>query len=107
MPTARTPHVKFIHRGGRRPVGFLPDELVDQVKVVGQKVVDVAKVEQVWLEVSLDDEWIAAYQVIPQQGQPVIGEVRVFPLESFKRQTRKAGEWIAGAALGLRASVPA
>jgi hypothetical protein len=33
----------------------------------------------VWVEEALEDRWVAAYRIAPQDGRPVITEVRVFP----------------------------
>jgi hypothetical protein len=109
MPTARTPTVTFRPAHERRPVRFIPDALLDRVKKVDlakiPKGVEWVDVQEAWLEVDLDDGWTAAYRVMPQQGQPVIGEVRVFPTESFT--SRNPGEWVSGTFLGLNATVPA
>lgn len=32
-----------------------------------------------WIEVDIDDEWTAAYRVVPSRDTLVIGELRVFP----------------------------
>lgn len=58
--------------------------------------------DEAWLEVVLEGGWIAAYRLIPQGGQPVVGEVRIFPEE---RSPRSAGRWSAER-LGNQAPVP-
>ncbi len=58
--------------------------------------------EEAWLEVELEGGWIAAYRLISQEGQPVVGEVRVFPNENAPR---RAGRWSAER-LGSQAPVP-
>lgn len=58
--------------------------------------------DEAWLEVDLDGGWIAAYRLIPQGGQPVVGEIRVFPNENAPR---RAGRWSAER-LGSQAPVP-
>lgn len=58
----------------------------------GYKAADVglARVASSWLEVTIADGWLAAYRLVPQDGQPVIAEVRVFPAEAGRRT---AGTW--------------
>lgn len=58
--------------------------------------------DEAWLEVELDDGWIAAYRLVAQGGQPVIGEIRVYPNE---KAPRDAGRWSADH-LGTKAPVP-
>lgn len=89
----------------RRPVRWIPTELLDQVKKLDPVTVERVDVQEIWFEVALNAEWTAAYRVLPQHGQPVIGEVRVFPKESFP--SRNPGEWVGGNLLGLGATVPA
>ena len=57
-----------------------------------------------WFERPLDDDWFIAYQLFVQAGIPVIGELRIFPREDFRR--RPPGEWSASL-LGVEAKVPA
>lgn len=61
-------------------------------------------VENAWLEVVLDDQWMAAYRFANQGGGPVIAEVRVFPWDETLKQ-RQSGEW-GGEWLGVNAVVP-
>jgi hypothetical protein len=37
--------------------------------------------EEVWVEVRLDAHWVAAFRVEPEDGQPVVSELRVLPYE--------------------------
>jgi len=37
-------------------------------------------VEEGWVEAPLDNAWMAAYRIAVQQGQPVVAELRIFPL---------------------------
>lgn len=37
--------------------------------------------DEIWVEVRLDAEWVAACLIQPDAGQPVIAEVRVVPYE--------------------------
>ena len=60
-------------------------------------------VYNVWLEMPLDEHWMVAHRLVPQAGQPVVAEVRVFPREASRS---KRGEWSARL-LGVRALVPA
>ena len=64
----------------------------------------VRRVEDFWLEERTDD-WIAAYRIVAANGRPWIGEIRVFPVGTFKQ--RPEGEWVEGLLAGVRASVPA
>lgn len=60
--------------------------------------------DQIWVRVQLDDEWIAAYRVVSQDGYPVIGELRVFPAEPGPRPN--AGTWRSGEFLRMNAKAP-
>ncbi len=60
-------------------------------------------VREVWVEAPVGADWIAAYRLTPQNGMPVIAELRVFPAEvSHSTPGRWSGEW-----LGVHAHVPA
>jgi len=72
------------------------------VENLGTAQATVIGIHEAWFEVALTDDWTAAYRVVPQDGAPVIAEVRVFPRESGWRM---AGEW-SGVYLGLHATVP-
>jgi hypothetical protein len=63
------------------------------------------RLEEVWIEVDLGNAWTAAYRITPQDGVPVIAELRVFPRESVKPPARRPGQWT-DAALGMSATVP-
>ncbi|SRR6266571_1061956 len=54
--------------------------------------------DEAWIEVPMDDGWVAAYRLVGRRGQPVIAEVRLFPNESTREI---AGQWS-----GESASVP-
>lgn len=56
-----------------------------------------------WAEEPLDNQWTIAFQIINQSGNPVVGEIRLFPRESYK--CRPVGQWSAKYR-GTRASVP-
>jgi len=43
-----------------------------------------------WVEADLDDSWRLAIRVVPQNGEPVVAEVRVFPKEADRPGY---GEW--------------
>ena len=58
--------------------------------------------EDVWIESPFADNWVAAYRLAAQDGQPVIAEVRVFPREDHRRHF---GEW-SGVLQGVHARVP-
>jgi len=59
--------------------------------------------EEIWVEAELNDGWIAAYRLLPQEGVPVIGELRIFP--KSPRNARQPGLWD-GALLGSDVTVP-
>jgi hypothetical protein len=66
-------------------------------------------VEDVWLEVEIGGGWRAAFRLVPYAGQPVIGELRVFPADRYPG--RRVGEWRAavlgvGAAKGVHKRLP-
>lgn len=71
-----------------------PDEARDYMHVV---------VENYWTDVPIGDEWIAAFRFTPQDGQPVISEVRIYPAEG---KPMGPGRWSAEL-LGAHAPVPA
>jgi hypothetical protein len=65
--------------------------------------VDFAGPPELWLEVPLGDEWLAAYRLAAgADGRPVIAELRVFPAE----EKRVPGRWSAER-LGASAPIPA
>jgi hypothetical protein len=37
--------------------------------------------DEVWVEIRLDADWVAAYRIEPDEGRPVIAELRVLPYE--------------------------
>lgn len=59
-----------------------------------------AKITNVWLEADLDGDWRAAFRLIPYQGEPVVGEIRIFPADEWS--DRRPGQWRASA-VGIRA----
>ena len=66
-------------------------------------------VECPWIYEPLDDAWVVAYRIVAQGGEPVVGEVRIFPRETPKGDLRTSllgpGEW-SGKLLGHLATVP-
>jgi hypothetical protein len=86
---------------------LLPEPYKDRVERLDVKPIPVPIVKnpEAWFEVDLDAHWRAAYRVLQQAGRPVIGEVRVFPIEQ-DNEGRQPGEW-SGAFVGLHAQVPA
>lgn len=46
------------------------------------EVAAVINVNDCWVEAAIDDQWIAAYRLIAQEGSPVIAEIRIFPAET-------------------------
>jgi hypothetical protein len=56
-----------------------------------------------WIEVQLGHDWIAAYRLVADHGRAVVGEVRLFPAETWWK--RPLGGW-SGELLGVRACVP-
>lgn len=49
------------------------------------------RVRHVWLELEIGDGWRAAFRLVPHAGEPVIGEVRVFPADEWPE--RRKGQW--------------
>lgn len=51
--------------------------------------------DEVWIELRLDADWVAAYLIEPADGRPVIAEVRVLPYEddSERKALFGPGEW--------------
>jgi hypothetical protein len=78
-----------------------PDSALPRIAEFG------TKVHNVWVEARLDEEWTCAYRLLEQDGQIVVGELRVFPIEKRKRgePARKPGEWSAKW-LGVEAKAP-
>ena len=66
---------------------------------------DVGAVEicEDWVETPLGDDWVVAVRILPQDGQPVVGELRVFPSEPGRPVY--GGRWSAEV-LGDKAKVP-
>src|SRR5206468_7813862 len=61
-------------------------------------------VYEVWVEAAVNDQWMAAYRLVPgQHREPVIAELRIFPRE--RMNGRPPGRWSA-AVLGIEANVP-
>lgn len=50
---------------------------------------DFRKHLETWYVYPLTDQWTAAFRLVPQDGRPVIGELRIYPTE----QGAKPGEW--------------
>ncbi len=62
-------------------------------------------VQEVWVESRLDSEWVAAFRLFEEEGDVVIGELRVFPAEPNRGQP---GRWSAETKRrGVEAQVPA
>lgn len=56
---------------------------------------------EIWLEMPLDDAWMAAYRLLPHEGVPTAVELRIFPSTG----ERSAGRWMVDA-LGDNAAFP-
>jgi hypothetical protein len=41
----------------------------------------VALVKECWIEATVDDRWMVAYRLTPQNGVPIVAEVRLFPIQ--------------------------
>ena len=73
------------------------------------------RVESVWLEAPLGDDWCVALQLAVQDGRPVVSELRIFPAERPPQLVHvggmvqgfqyASGEWN-GKWLGIHAKVP-
>jgi len=46
-------------------------------------------VSEAWVEVPIEEHWIAAYRIVPKGDHPAVAEVRLFPDEP----NRDAGHW--------------
>jgi hypothetical protein len=82
----------------------VPPERVHQVPIdqVELGVLAQTLVEDVWVTVDLDSDWVAAYRICGQARHAVVGELRIYPKEG---NMRDAGQWSARY-LGARAPVP-
>jgi hypothetical protein len=51
--------------------------------------------DEVWVEIRLDADWVAVYLIEPEDGQPVIAELRVVPYEDDMERNPLLGpgEW--------------
>ena len=51
--------------------------------------------EEVWIELRLDADWVAAYLIEPVDGDPMIAEIRVLPYEDDAERNALLGpgEW--------------
>jgi hypothetical protein len=59
-------------------------------------------VREAWVEAPLGTEWVGALRLVPQNGAPVIAELRVFPAEADRPAPgRWSGEW-----RGVLAKIP-
>src|SRR5262245_19968719 len=93
-------HHRIAHRfyasmwGANEVPGILHDSKVGMAAV---------QPEDAWVEAELSDDWRIAYRLFAQDGQPVIGEVRIFLKENDI--ARPPGEWSA-LVLGSKATVP-
>ena len=63
---------------------------------------DQVVVDHVWLDVPIDADWLATSRLVVQEGQLVVGELRVIPRE---RENPVPGRWSAEV-VGVRAQVP-
>ena len=62
------------------------------------------RVREAWVEAELDDQWMVAYRVVPgRHREPIIAELRIFPLE--RTRGRPPGRWSADV-LGIEAQAP-
>src|SRR5262245_11188551 len=56
-----------------------------------------------WIETAIDGKWMAAFRLVAnKRGQPVIGEMRIFPAEGKREPGRWSGEFY-----GVYSEVPA
>jgi len=73
-------------------------------RLVGAQQNQSRQVDEAWLETAVDDHWMAAYRLVAGRfGEPIVAEVRVFPLE--RSRGRPAGAWSAEI-LGVDAPAP-
>lgn len=67
------------------------------------KVLDALRLDDLWVEQDLTSEWRVALRLVSEHGRPVVGEARVFPIES---RTQGPGRWSAEEK-GSKAAAPA
>lgn len=69
---------------------------------VGQRYRAVANIPELWAEVTIGADWVAAARLTVQRGRVVMAELRVFPNETDRKEP---GRWSADF-LGMAAAVP-
>lgn len=67
---------------------------------VGRRIgdLDIRPDGQVWFEQRVDPDWIAAYRLVPQDGQPIVAEIRLYPYSP--KRGLPLGEWTGDAPSG-------
>lgn len=101
---ARTWHAERMPNRESEPVlaaseehrDFTPDER----RLFGLRHKGKVLVKDLWIEVELEGDWRAAFRLVPSDGHPVVGEIRIFPADEWS--DRRPGRWRAHA-LGMNA----
>jgi hypothetical protein len=94
-----------------RKVAAVERHRAKQVGVKGHELSDLfvsLMTENIWSVVPLTEEWRVAYRLVVQGGALRIGEIRIYPRETYAiapHIKQAAGEW-SGGIVGYRASVP-
>ena len=68
----------------------------------------IVSVDNVWISGQLTDDWTVAYRVVPQEGWPVVAEIRIYPAQaaaSGHEPGERPGRWN-GEFLGVQSCVP-
>src|SRR5437868_4136494 len=74
------------------------------LNVKSQRTTMSPRIDNLWYEVPLTEEWMAAYRLVTSGGKAVVAELRIFPAEALPGRPR--GEW-SGVWRGIHAQVPA
>ena len=86
-----------------RRLGLETRTLGEAGRGTGRVQAQAVKVEDLWVEVLIDDDWLACYRfVVADDGTLHIGELRVLPRESA---VRRPGTW-SGTWQGMHATAP-
>jgi hypothetical protein len=97
---------RFVRDNRNSSADALHDALLRAATKTENSVSDQIRRSDAWVETELPRGWTAAYRLAVQDGIPVIGELRVFPKETWPgREKRPPGRWT-GEWLGTQASVP-
>ena len=94
MPTEKAPKSRFSVTEKRRTLSDEEERLFGdwtRPKTARYGSRRLTRVTDAWLEVEIDEDWCAAFRLVPYAGQPVVAEVRIFPADHWPG--RKPGRW--------------